>query len=160
QEALAALAAVGPAEVCIAVRTGALVSFLEAIKEGRGAKLQRAVEALEALGGLKAPKGGGSPRSETDSVKLSQRRMLTYLGGLPKNGSATRQQLCCVALGKPLSTPASEVTMDGSQLGNINGENPHQYSLIGRGWVEVVKVENEGKEETRLKLTDAGRKAA
>lgn len=130
------------------------------------AKLKAAVEALIALGGIKPPRkasanGNGTPRAQTGEVKVSQKRILTYLASLPKGSTASRRQLACVALGKPFDTTDRVTTFGGEVIGNIRDDNgTHPYSLLARGWVELVESDHEGQAEKAIALTDAGRKAA
>jgi hypothetical protein len=166
---LEAVAKSNPLTIIAVTHCDALVASLEAIKEGSSAKLKEAHEALASIPGYKAPRKGnggpgsrnGEPKEQTSTVTLAQKRVLTYLNSLGKDGSASRHDLVCVAQSHPFGTSPSIAKIGGDCLGNVRDENnAHPYSLLSRGWIKADSVMVDGKSELRLSLTDEGRKNA
>lgn len=150
------------------VSSRALLANEESDGEGNptsksGKALKTAVEEYESLIPAKKSKGSGNgaTRVPTDTVKITQKRILTYLASLDKDATASRRELACVALGKPFDTTDRITTFGGEVIGNVRDDNSaHPYSLLSRGWIEVVETDHEGTKEKAFKLTKAGREAA
>jgi len=98
------------------------------------------------------PRGPRIPR-DPSKLTAAQTRILAWFHSEGIK-SATRQGMSDAGGGK------ENTQYDGSVIGNFDVATRNPYSLLGRGYLEVDEVDNDGKKARVYSLTPEGKKAA